>query len=165
MNRTGRRSRRTLNGRLAGNRAGYGLWSSGRNGSRRLCANSRRSSGRGRLCPGGAHTSGFGGSFLRRFFRGGGFFGSGFGGGQLLEMFADFFRGGEFNRTGVSLLFGDANFGEIVDDGLRLDFEVAGQFVDADLIDVRHSSVDYSFGSSPVCSAPVDSSEDGCDSA
>ena len=80
-------------------------------------------------------------------------------------MSTHFFRRSDVDRARVGLFLSDAGLGQVVNDCLGLHFEVAGQFVDADLIDVRHSSVDYSFGSSPVCSAPVVSAEDDSDSA
>ncbi len=57
---------------------------------------------------------------------------------------AYFFRGGQFDRTRVSFFPGDAGLWQIVDNRLGLHFEVAGQFVDTNLICVRHSPVDFS---------------------
>ena len=53
-------------------------------------------------------------------------------------MFFYFFGGGDFNGAGVSLLFSNANLGQIIENGLGLNFKVAGQFVDANLIGVGH---------------------------
>jgi len=39
----------------------------------------------------------------------------------------------------MSLLFRDAEAGQKVNDGLGLDFELAGQLVDSDLIGVGHA--------------------------
>ena len=64
--------------------------------------------------------------------------GGGFRFGQLAEMLADFFRGGNIDGTRVRLLLSDAGLGQIVNDGLGLDLEVASQFVDADLICFCH---------------------------
>jgi len=76
-----------------------------------------------------------------------------------------FFRCSDVDRARVGLFLSNAGLGQVVNNCLGLHFEIAGQFVDADLIDVRHSSVDYSFGSSPVCSARAGSSEEDSDSA
>ncbi len=44
----------------------------------------------------------------------------------------------EIERARVRLLFSDADFRQIVDQYLGLDLELSRQFVDANLIDVRH---------------------------
>jgi len=48
-------------------------------------------------------------------------------------MMANFFGDFDGDRAGVSLLFGDTKAGQEVNDGLSLDLEFAGEFVDADL--------------------------------
>jgi len=82
------------------------------------------------------HARGFRSCFLRYFFRGGSGFRGSFGFRQILEVLAHSFRGVNINGTGVRLFFGDARFRQIIEDGLGLDLEVAGQFVDANLIGV-----------------------------
>lgn len=42
----------------------------------------------------------------------------------------------EFERTRVSFLFGDADFGQVIDQDFRLDLEFPGQLVNSDLIGV-----------------------------
>ena len=54
-------------------------------------------------------------------------------------MLADQFGVLDVNRTRMRFLFVDADLGKIVDQHLGLDFELAGQFVDSDLICVWHS--------------------------
>jgi len=54
----------------------------------------------------------------------------------LLNLFGDI--GG--NGTGVRFLFGNAESGQKVDDGFRLDLEFARELIDADLICVAHAS-------------------------
>jgi hypothetical protein len=73
--------------------------------------------------------------FLVRFCRS---FGGGFGVGQRAEMGAQFFRDIHRNRTRVRLFFGDAEPGQKVNNRLRLDLEVAREFVDPDLIRAGH---------------------------
>jgi hypothetical protein len=51
---------------------------------------------------------------------------------------ADSYSGFNINGAGVRLFFSDAGFRQIIEDGLGLDLEVAGQFVDAYLIGVWH---------------------------
>jgi hypothetical protein len=125
--------------------------------------NLRRSGWRLRRC--GPKPCGLGGSILGSFFRFRLGLGGSFGRGKRVEMRANFFRRREVDRARVGLLLSDAGLGQVVDDRLGLYFEIAGQFIDADLIDVRHSSVDFSFGSSPTCSASAGPSEDDSDSA
>jgi hypothetical protein len=104
---------------------------------------------------GGPEPRGLRGGILGSLFRFCFGLGSSLGLGERMKMRAHFLRGGEVDRARVSLFLVDASLGQIVDDRLGLHFEIAGEFVDADLIGVRHSSVDYSLGSSPVCSAPA----------
>ncbi len=134
-----RRSRGSRNEWFSGNSAGCRWCGSRRSG---LCNNDwwSGSGRRGGFRRGGSgpHARSFGGGILRDLFGDCGFFGGDFGVSELLEMFFYFFGGGDFNRAGVSLFFGDANFREIVEDRLSLDLEVAGQFVDANLIGVGH---------------------------
>ena len=54
------------------------------------------------------------------------------------KMLAHFYRGCDLDRTGMRLFLGDAGFGQIVNDGLCLDLELASQFVDSDLIRIGH---------------------------
>jgi hypothetical protein len=53
-------------------------------------------------------------------------------------MFTDFFRGSEIDGAGVRFLFGNASLRQIVDDRFGFDLKVTGQFVDSDLVRVRH---------------------------
>jgi hypothetical protein len=52
---------------------------------------------------------------------------------------ANFLRNVHRDRTGVSLLLRDAEAGEKVNNGLRFDFEFAGQLVNSNLIGVGHA--------------------------
>jgi hypothetical protein len=52
---------------------------------------------------------------------------------------AYFFGDVHGDGAGVSLFLRDAKAGEKVDNGLRFDFELAGQLVDSDLIGVGHA--------------------------
>ncbi len=80
------------------------------------------------------------GSFLRGFLGGRcRAFGRSFSIRYFMEVFANLFCGIELNRARVSLLLGDPGLGQIVNDGLGLDLEFAGQFVDANLIGFAHS--------------------------
>lgn len=45
----------------------------------------------------------------------------------------------------MRLLLGDAILGQKVDDGLGLDLELAGEFVDSDLIRVTHAALRFRF--------------------
>jgi hypothetical protein len=56
-----------------------------------------------------------------------------------LNSAANFFRNIHRDRTGMSLLLGDTEAREKVDNGLRFDFELAGQLVDSYLIGVGHA--------------------------
>jgi len=90
---------------------------SGRSGSRRLECGFRRlhvGSGRGR--------------------RGLGF-------SSALQLATDFVGHVNGDGTGVGLLFGYTKAGQEVDDGLGLDLELAGQFVNTDLRWVTHASL------------------------
>ena len=84
------------------------------------------------------HPSRFRCGLLRCFIGGDFFFGGYFRLGDIVEMFPHLFGGVHVNRTRVRLLFGDANFRQIVNDDFRLDLELAGQLVDADLIRLAH---------------------------
>jgi hypothetical protein len=55
-------------------------------------------------------------------------------------MVLNFFRDIGGNRAGVGLLFGNAESGQKVNDGFRLDLEFARELIDADLICVAHAS-------------------------
>jgi hypothetical protein len=39
----------------------------------------------------------------------------------------------------MGFLVGDAKFGEVIEDGLRLDLELPGELIDSNLIGIRHS--------------------------
>jgi hypothetical protein len=58
--------------------------------------------------------------------------------GECAKMFAHFYRGFYFDRAGMRLFLGNAGFGQIVNDGLCLDLELASQFVDSDLVRIGH---------------------------
>jgi hypothetical protein len=58
--------------------------------------------------------------------------------GERAKVFAHFYRGFYFDRTGVRFFLGNAGLGQIIDDGLGLDLELASQFVDSDLIRIGH---------------------------
>jgi hypothetical protein len=60
-------------------------------------------------------------------------------------MSPDFFRGGNIDRTRVGFLLGDPGLGQVVNDRLGLYLQVAGEFVDANLICFCHSPLDFSF--------------------
>jgi len=70
----------------------------------------------------------FGSRFHLRFFFGG-----------SLNLFAHLLGDVGRDRARVRLLFRDAVARQQVNDGLRLDFQFAGQFVDSDLIYVGHA--------------------------
>ena len=78
-------------------------------------------------------------------------------------MGANFFGGSKIDRTRVGLLLGDAGLGQIVENGLGLYFQVARQFVNADLVGVGHSPVDFSFSSALFSSVALGSSEEASD--
>ena len=107
-------------------------WRRRRRGGRRDSCGSRRS-GRG------PQTGRFGSRFPSRLF----LLGLGscrfFGRRQIMEMLADSLRGRYVDRAGVSLLFGDASLGKIVNDGLRLDLKFSRQLVNSNLRFVCHS--------------------------
>jgi hypothetical protein len=55
-------------------------------------------------------------------------------------MLANLFGMGFVDGAGMGLLFGNADFGEEIDDGLGLDLEFTGQIVNANLIGMlRHT--------------------------
>ncbi len=58
--------------------------------------------------------------------------------GDCAKVLAHFYRGGYFNRAGMRFFLGNAGFGQIVDDGLCLNLELASQFVDSDLVRIGH---------------------------
>ena len=58
--------------------------------------------------------------------------------GQRAKVFAHPYGCFYVNRTGMRFFLGNAGFGQIVNDGLRLDLELASQFVDSDLIRIGH---------------------------
>jgi hypothetical protein len=123
---------------------GCNRWSGNRYGGRRrlhrgsgwsdrVHGRRRRRHRRGRLHPGRFRCG------LLRCFIGGDFlFGGYFRFGDIVEMFPHLYGGVHVNRTRVRLLFGDASFRQIVNDDFRLDLELAGQLVDADLIRLAH---------------------------
>jgi len=53
-------------------------------------------------------------------------------------MLAHLYSGFYIDRAGMRFLFSNAGFGQIVNDGLCLDLELASQFVDSDLIRLGH---------------------------
>jgi hypothetical protein len=61
-----------------------------------------------------------------------GFFGS-FGIGQLAEMLSGKIGEGIFERAGMRLLFGDANFRQILNKHSGFNFKLARQFVNSNL--------------------------------
>jgi len=81
-----------------------------------------------------------GGSFRGRFFRGAFGFGGGFGVGDALQMPLHLLGDIGGNRTRVGLLFGYAKTRQQVNDGFRLDLELAREFINADLGCVAHAS-------------------------
>ena len=94
------------------------------------CSRSRR---RGRPLTGGSC-----GGLARLFFKDCG----GLGGSVRLRLSlnssANFFSYIDRDRAGVSLFLGKAEAGQKVYDGLRFDFELAGQLVNSNLIGVGH---------------------------
>jgi hypothetical protein len=58
--------------------------------------------------------------------------------GHSAKVFAHFDGCGYLDRTRVRLFLGNAGVGQIVNDGLRFDLELASQFVDSDLIRIGH---------------------------
>lgn len=81
--------------------------------------------------------------WLRRRFCG--FFGGCYRGdfrfGDALQLAANFFGDLHRNGTGMRFFLGNAKAGQKIDDGLSLDLEFTGQFVDADLGCVTHASL------------------------
>ena len=106
----------------------------GNNGSGRR-RNRRR---RWRRDHGRLHAGGSGSRIFRNLIRYRLLFGLDFGFGDGAKMLAHLYRGFHFNRTGMRFLLGDSGFGQIVNDGLCLDLELASQFVDSDLIRIGH---------------------------
>jgi hypothetical protein len=133
-NRTSRRSsRRTRSGNCRSSRR-YGRsrwrrrprsrWRRGRS-SRGRSSRGRSSRGRRTQC---------------RLFRSGlGRFRRGLLVGELVEMLAHQFGMLDVERTRVRLLFGDADFRQVLDQYLRLDLKLASEFVNSDLIGICHS--------------------------
>jgi len=87
---------------------------------------------------GGLHASRSGGCVLRRFIRYCFLFGRCFLFCECAKVFAHFYRGFYLDRTGMRFFLGNAGFGQIVNDGLCLDLELASQFVDSDLVRIGH---------------------------
>jgi hypothetical protein len=87
---------------------------------------------------GGLHASRSGGCVFGCFIRYRFLFRRYFRVGQGAKMFAHLYRGFYLDRAGMRLLLGNAGFGQIVNDGLCLDLELASQFVDSDLVRIGH---------------------------
>jgi hypothetical protein len=87
---------------------------------------------------GGLHASRSGGCIFGRFIRYGFLFCGRFRVGECAKVLAHLYRGFYFDRAGMRLLLGNAGFGQIVNDGLCLDLELASQFVDSDLVRIGH---------------------------
>ena len=106
-----------------------------RNNRSRGCRNRgrRRSSYHGRL-----HPRRSGGRIFRCLFRYGLLFGLCLCISEGAKVFAHLDCGRYLNRAGMRFFLGDAGFGQIVDDGLCLDLELASQFVDSDLVRIGH---------------------------
>ena len=88
---------------------------------------------------GWSHPRGLRRGLLRIFFRFGSRFRLRFGLGGSLKVLAHFFSDVHRDRARVRLFFSDAVPSQQIDDGLGLDLEFAGQFVDSDLICVAHA--------------------------
>jgi hypothetical protein len=56
-------------------------------------------------------------------------------------MLANFFRDIGGNRAGVGLFLGDTVLRQQVNNGFRLDLQLASQLINSDLIDVSHTSL------------------------
>jgi hypothetical protein len=97
-----------------------------------------RSRGRRSGNRGGLHASRSGGCVFRCLIRYCFLFGCYFRFGQRAKVLAHLYRGFYLDRAGVRLLLGNAGFGQIVNDGLCLDLELASQFVDSDLVRIGH---------------------------
>jgi hypothetical protein len=54
------------------------------------------------------------------------------------KIFAHFDRGFYLDGAGMRFFLGNAGLGQIVNDGLCLDLELASQFVDTDLVRIGH---------------------------
>lgn len=131
----GRRScRRWLCFDGAGMRRGRaaGLGNNGCVGRRNRC---RRWCGRG--CS-GLHARCSGGCVFRGLIRYGFLFRLGFRFGEGVKMLAHFYSGFYIDRAGMRFFLGNAGLGQIINDGLGLDLELARQFVDSDLIRIGH---------------------------
>jgi hypothetical protein len=129
-----RRSRRRLRFDAARRRRGRAA-RLGNNRSGRRWSRGRR---RHRSHHSGLHASSAGGCVFSCFIGYRLLFGFGFGFGDCAKVLAHFYRGGYFNRAGMRLFLGNAGFGQIVNDGLCLDLELASQFVDSDLVRIGH---------------------------
>jgi hypothetical protein len=110
----------------------------GRFGDRRSGRCGNHGSGWRRSDRGGLHASRSGGRILGNLIRYGFLFGLRLGFGDRAKMLAHLYRGFHLDRAGVRFLLGDAGFGQIVNDGLCLYFELASQFVDSDLVRIGH---------------------------
>jgi hypothetical protein len=137
-----------------------GLWNNWRRGRRRSLCFDSWSGRRNRLAWRGNHRSGWtgnhgwrrrgrsgrcglharhsGSGFLRCFIRYCLLFRFRFRVGQRAKVFAHSYGGFYFNRTGMRFFLGNSGFRQIINDGLRLDLELASQFVDSDLIRIGH---------------------------
>jgi hypothetical protein len=81
-------------------------------------------------------------------------------------MGAYFFGGPYVDRARVGLLFSDASLGQVIDDRLGLYFQVTREFIDANLVWICHSPVDFSFRSTfSVSDEPASSETASTDSA
>ena len=99
----------------------------------------RDRSGRGRgSYDGWLHSSSPGGCFFRCFIRYRLLFGLRLGFGDCAKMLAHLYCSFHIDRTGVRFFLGNPGFGQIVNDSLCLDLELASQFVDSDLIRIGH---------------------------
>jgi hypothetical protein len=78
--------------------------------------------------------------FRGGFFRGAIGFSGAFGVRYTLQVLLNLFGDIGGNGTGVRFLFGNAESGQKVNDGFRLDLEFARELIDADLICVAHAS-------------------------
>jgi hypothetical protein len=98
----------------------------------------RRNHGRRWSYYSGFHASRSGGCFFRRLIRYRLLFGLCLCVGDCAKVLAHLYRGGHFYRARMRFLLGNAGFGQIVDDGLCLDLQLASQFVDSDLVRIGH---------------------------
>lgn len=116
------RGRRCDGSRDMRDRRGY-RWRRNGSGSSRF-----RRRGRWRCRP-GLRGGDFGGLFG---------FGSRFFVGEILEVLPGEFGVSDVDRTRVGLLLGNADFRQIVDEDFCLDFQLASELIDSNLIGVRH---------------------------